>query len=179
MLVELLFKRLKQTNILFGFCRSKDRITEMEFKDLNSSSGLNALNEHLATRSYITGVEPSQNDLLVFRSIPLDLPKEKGPSNVKRWYMHIKSFSSDQMKSFSLPKEKVKITPQEGSEVKKMFHWKSLVFTFGIFIFHNVCLLFYLQFILVTAPLISFCLFLFKKSRCTISCQHKRFTISN
>ena len=90
----------------------------MEFKDLSSTSGLKTLNEHLASRSYISGFEPSQNDVCVFRSISIEPSKEKDQSNVKRWYLHIKSFSNDQMRAFPQAKEKVKITPQEGSEVK-------------------------------------------------------------
>ena len=89
----------------------------MEFKDLTSTSGLKILNDHLATRSYITGFEPSQNDVCVFRSISAEPSKEKDQSNIKRWYLHIKSFSNDQMKSFPQAKEKVKITPRQGGEV--------------------------------------------------------------
>ncbi len=90
----------------------------MEFKDLNSSAGLRRLDEHLATRSYITGFEPSQNDVSVFRSIPKDLSYEKDQTNVKRWYLHIKSFSIDQLRSLPQANEKVKVTPSQGIEVK-------------------------------------------------------------
>ena len=90
----------------------------MEFKDLNSSAGLKQLDEHLATRSYITGFEPSQNDVSVFRSIPKDLAYEKDHKNVKRWYLHIKSFSIDQLRSLPQANEKVKVTPSQGIEVK-------------------------------------------------------------
>lgn len=93
----------------------------MDFKDVSSATGLKALNEYLACRSYISGPEPSQNDLILFRVISLDLCKDKELVNVKRWYMHIKSFSGDEMKSFPHAKEHIKITHPEGSEVNQSF----------------------------------------------------------
>ena len=90
----------------------------MEFKDLNLASGIRALNEHMTGRSYITGVEPTQNDLIVFRAMSADCVKEKESINVKRWYMHIKSFSNDEMKEFPAAEEKVKVVLPPASEVK-------------------------------------------------------------
>ena len=92
----------------------------MEFIDLNSISGLKTLNEYLSCRSYITGFEPSQNDVSVFRSIRIEPSEEKDQRNLKRWYLHIKSFPNEQMKLFPQPKEKVVITPQEGCEVTEI-----------------------------------------------------------
>jgi len=91
----------------------------MEFKDLNLASGIRALNEHMAGRSYITGVEPTQNDLIIFRAMSADCVKEKDSINVKRWYMHIKSFSNDEMKAFPVAKEKIKVILPPVCEKKK------------------------------------------------------------
>jgi len=95
----------------------------MEFKDLNSAVGLKLLNDHLTTRSYISGYAPSQNDVSVFRAITIDLSKEKDQTNAKRWYMHMKSFSNDQIKSLPHSHEKIRvIIVQEAGEVKYMFY---------------------------------------------------------
>ena len=99
--------------------RKKSITMVMDFKDVSSATGLKTLNEYLACRSYISGPEPSQNDLILFRVISLDLCKDKELVNVKRWYMHIKSFSGDEMKSFPHAKEHIKITYPEGSEVNQ------------------------------------------------------------
>ena len=110
----------------------------MEFKDLNSALGLKLLNDHLTTRSYISGIAPSQNDVSVFRAIAIDLSKEKDQTNAKRWYMHMKSFSNDQIKSLPQSNEKIKvIIAQEAGEVKYMFYWITpLWFTLAlIFVF--------------------------------------------
>ena len=89
----------------------------MEFKDLNLTSGVKALNDYMVGRSYITGVEPTQNDLIVFRAISADFSKEKTLTNVKRWYMHIKSFSNDEIKAFPTAKEKIKVVLPQTCEV--------------------------------------------------------------
>ena len=95
----------------------------MEFKDLNSALGLKLLNDHLTTRSYISGYAPSQNDVSVFRAIAIDLSKEKDQTNAKRWYMHMKSFSNDHIKSLPQSHEKIKvIIVQEAGEVIYMLY---------------------------------------------------------
>ena len=90
----------------------------MEFKDLNVNSGIRILNEYLVGRSYITGVVPTQNDLIVYRALSADCTKERDCLNVRRWYMHIKSFSNDEMKEFPAAEEKVKVVLPPASEVK-------------------------------------------------------------
>jgi len=61
----------------------------MAFGDL-SGAGLKKLNQHLATKSYIEGYQPSQSDTAAFDQI------KSSPSadnvHVLRWYNHIKSF---------------------------------------------------------------------------------------
>ena len=103
----------------------------MEFKDLNSALGLKPLNDHLTTRSYISGFAPSQNDVSVFRAITIDLSKEKDYTNAKRWYMHMKSFSNDQIKSLPQSNEKITvIVAHEAGEVKYSNSWITpLLFT--------------------------------------------------
>ena len=108
----------------------------MEFKDLNLASGIRALNEHMTGRSYITGVEPTQNDLIVFRAMSADCVKEKESINVKRWYMHIKSFTNDEMKAFPVAKEKIKVILPPVCEVK-------FTLTYGSFLIVSVCVLFF------------------------------------
>ena len=94
----------------------------MEFKDLNTPCGLKRLNDHLTTRSYISGFAPSQNDLSVFRALTIDMSKEKDQVNAKRWYMHIKSFSSEEMKSLPHSNEKIKVVViQEAGEVTYIY----------------------------------------------------------
>ena len=124
----------------------------MEFKDLNSALGLKPLNDHLTTRSYISGFAPSQNDVSVFRAITIDLFKEKDHTNAKRWYMHMKSFSNDQIKSLPQSNEKIRvIVAHEAGEVKYSLSWitpllftSPLIFEFLVIVhliltFHGNC----------------------------------------
>ncbi|KAK7871401.1 hypothetical protein R5R35_006104 [Gryllus longicercus] len=68
-----------------------------KFGDLNTLEGMNALNTHLESASYILGYSPSQADSDLF-----ELLKSKPPENfphVLRWFTHIQSYGSD-IKSF-------------------------------------------------------------------------------
>lgn len=56
-------------------------------QDINSDSGLNALNEYIKTRSYIEGFEPSQADVSVYEA--LNAAPSKKYVHVCRWYNHI------------------------------------------------------------------------------------------
>jgi len=64
----------------------------MEFGDVNSASGLEALDRHLADKSYIEGYVPTQADVVVFKAL-------SGPPsstvNALRWHRHIASFGAD------------------------------------------------------------------------------------
>ncbi|GMY33048.1 elongation factor 1-delta [Fagus crenata] len=57
------------------------------FYDVNSPSGLKKLDDHLLTRSYISGYQASKDDITVHAAL------SKAPSveyvNVSRWYSHI------------------------------------------------------------------------------------------
>ncbi|XP_033097598.1 elongation factor 1-beta-like isoform X2 [Anneissia japonica] len=65
----------------------------MGFGDLNKKSGIEALNDFLADKSYIEGYVPSQADVAVYQAI------SSSPSpdliHALRWFNHIKSYSKD------------------------------------------------------------------------------------
>jgi len=64
----------------------------MGFGDVNSASGLEALDQHLADQSYIEGYVPTQADVVVFKAL-------SGPpsstTNALRWFRHIASFGAE------------------------------------------------------------------------------------
>merc|ERR1712142_347679 len=61
-------------------------------EDGNSASGLEALDRHLADKSYIEGYVPTQADVVVFKAL-------SGPPNATvnalRWHRHISSFGAE------------------------------------------------------------------------------------
>ncbi|MCO5557985.1 hypothetical protein L7F22_011559 [Adiantum nelumboides] len=59
----------------------------VELPDLATSSGLQQLDQFLLTRSYISGYQPSRDDVTAYCAIP----KAPKPDlvNVSRWYNHI------------------------------------------------------------------------------------------
>ncbi|KAJ4876848.1 Elongation factor 1-delta 2 [Raphanus sativus] len=57
------------------------------FPNFNSDSGLKKLDEHLLTRSYITGYQASKDDITVFTA--LAKPPTSQYVNASRWYSHI------------------------------------------------------------------------------------------
>ncbi|XP_071961439.1 elongation factor 1-beta-like [Antedon mediterranea] len=65
----------------------------MGFGDLKNKTGLQALNEFLAQKSYIEGYVPSQADVVIFHAVG----KSPGADlvHVARWYNHVKSYSKD------------------------------------------------------------------------------------
>merc|ERR1711915_812573 len=73
-------------------------VTMVAFGDLSTPSGLKALNEHLATRSYIEGYVPCQADVSTFSS--MSSSPDAQYCHAARWYRHIKSFSGEEQKSF-------------------------------------------------------------------------------
>jgi len=60
------------------------------FKSLSTDEGLAELNEYLTTRSYITGYQASNDDLVVYSGLKSD-PDAAKHVNVARWYKHIKA----------------------------------------------------------------------------------------
>jgi len=76
----------------------------MEFGDVKSASGLEALDRHLADKSYIEGYVPTQADVVVFKALT-------GPPNATvnalRWYRHISSFGAAAASAPARPAKKV------------------------------------------------------------------------
>ena len=68
------------------------------FGDLSTPAGLKALNEHLATKSYIEGYVPCQADVSIFAS--LKTTPDAQYCHAARWFRHIKSFSTEEQTSF-------------------------------------------------------------------------------
>jgi len=66
----------------------------MGFTDFVSDSGLTLLNNWLKTRSYISGYQPSQADVVSFKALKEPPPVERYPY-AYRWYNHIKSYDAD------------------------------------------------------------------------------------
>merc|ERR1712198_760437 len=66
------------------------------FGDLKSNSGVKALNDYLADRSYIDGYVPTQGDVTVFNGLG------KAPADsfahALRWYKQISSYGSEKSK---------------------------------------------------------------------------------
>lgn len=62
--------------------------------DLTSDAGLSGLNKFLASRSYIVGFAPTQDDVAVFNGLGKAPEKQKFP-NVFRFYSHINSFGEE------------------------------------------------------------------------------------
>jgi len=70
----------------------------MSFGDLKTEKGIKTLNDYLASRSYISGYEPSTSDSETFDQ----LGKAPGSStpHALRWYEHIASYAQNERKSF-------------------------------------------------------------------------------
>merc|ERR1719210_1910130 len=77
------------------------------FGDLSTPAGLKALNEHLATKSYIEGYVPCQADVTTFAA--LAATPDTQYCHAARWYRHIKSFSAEEQKSFPGVPEKTSV----------------------------------------------------------------------
>jgi len=71
----------------------------MQFGDLNAASGLQALDGHLADKSYIGGYLPTQADLTVLKAM------SGAPAgdyvNASRWFKHISSFAATETTAFA------------------------------------------------------------------------------
>jgi len=63
------------------------------FGDLSTKGGLEKLNEHLKTRSYVRSVQATQLDGSIYGQIK-SAPSAKDFPYLSRWYNHIKSFGS-------------------------------------------------------------------------------------
>jgi elongation factor 1-beta len=70
----------------------------MSFGDLKARAGQQALNNFLATRSYIEGYAPSQADVAAFDGLGAAPPADL--FHALRFYNHVKSYSDAERKSF-------------------------------------------------------------------------------
>jgi len=62
----------------------------VSFKDLSSQEGIKQLDEHLLTRSYISGFQASRDDLIVYTAVS-KAPDASSAPHAARWYKHIKA----------------------------------------------------------------------------------------
>jgi len=87
----------------------------MQFGDLNAASGLQALDGHLADKSYIGGYLPTQADLTVLKAM------SGAPAgdyvNASRWFKHISSFAAAETAAFTKPD--FQVTVAGGAAVPK------------------------------------------------------------
>jgi len=72
----------------------------VSFKDLGSDAGLKALNDHLATRSYIEGYQASGDDVALLSQITASIDRKKFP-HAARWLAQITSFPPHIREKFS------------------------------------------------------------------------------
>jgi len=66
-----------------------------------TTTQLDALNQHLSTRSYLVGYEPSQYDALVYNNTK-EAPVEKRHIHTRRWQRHIQAHTEAQRSAFPL-----------------------------------------------------------------------------
>src|ERR1700676_2842557 len=62
---------------------------------LYCTTGLSSLNDHLSTRSYVSGYQPSGSDVQLAYQIPAGVDGSKYP-HVRRWLTHILSLDGHQ-----------------------------------------------------------------------------------
>lgn len=66
----------------------------MGFTNLNAPAGHKALNEFLADKTYIEGVNPSQADVVVYKAVGT-APNASTFPHAARWFNHIASYESE------------------------------------------------------------------------------------
>ena len=91
----------------------------MDLEIIKTQHGLKSLDNYLSNRSYISGFQPSQNDLLVFQKLLECYSSIRQPSfpHLNRWSSNIQSFSTNDRNLFPKSKESIMIIPQENSKV--------------------------------------------------------------
>eukprot|EP00002_Diphylleia_rotans_P021760 TRINITY_DN4246_c0_g1_i1.p2 TRINITY_DN4246_c0_g1~~TRINITY_DN4246_c0_g1_i1.p2 ORF type:complete len:223 (-),score=65.14 TRINITY_DN4246_c0_g1_i1:88-756(-) len=76
----------------------------MSFDKIASAADLAALNAHLATRSYISGYQPTAADAAAFAAVGAHAHSlVTDYANVTRWFAHIKSFTAEERAAFAAP----------------------------------------------------------------------------
>lgn len=84
-----------------------------DFGNLKADSGLEKLNAHLLSHSYITGSSATQDDTISFAKLLGPPPAGKYP-HALRWYKHIYMLGEEQRSAW--PKGKISATPVEKSK---------------------------------------------------------------
>ena len=74
----------------------------MSFGDLTTRAGQQALNNHLADRSYVEGYEPTQADVQVYQGLKNAPPGDL--FHAVRFFNHLNSFSDAERKAFPAAK---------------------------------------------------------------------------
>jgi elongation factor 1-beta len=86
----------------------------MQFGDLNAATGLQALDGHLADKSYIGGYLPTQADLTVLKAVGAAPGGDY--INALRWFKHISSFVGAETAAF--PKADFEVVVGGGAAAK-------------------------------------------------------------
>jgi elongation factor 1-beta len=73
----------------------------MSFGDVKTREGQQALNNHLASKSYIEGWTPTKSDNVVFETMGTAPPGDL--FHALRWFNHINSFTEAERKAFTEP----------------------------------------------------------------------------
>ena len=91
----------------------------MDLEIIKTQHGLKLLDNYLSNRSYISGCQPSQNDLLVIQKILEDYTsiRQTPLPHVNRWVSHIQSFSTSDANSFPKSNEAIMILPHANYKV--------------------------------------------------------------
>merc|ERR1712226_913948 len=84
-----------------------NKIKMTQFGDLTTEKAQKALNDYLASRSYIEGYVPSQADVTTFAAFKSEPCCEL--AHAARWYRHIKSYTTDEQKSFPAVESTAKV----------------------------------------------------------------------
>ncbi|KAH0474507.1 MAG: hypothetical protein KVP17_003817 [Porospora cf. gigantea B] len=71
----------------------------IDLKTVKTEAGLKELNVHLLKESYVTGFEPTQDDVLVVNK--LSTTPSAQYKNALRWFNHINSFSASEKANFA------------------------------------------------------------------------------
>ncbi|GJD10789.1 Elongation factor 1-beta [Galdieria sulphuraria] len=80
----------------------------VSFQSLSTEEGIAQLNQYLADKSYLHGVEPTKADVLVHNAIK-SIPDSSTFPHVARWYRHIGSYSPYEQEAFPSSPETVTI----------------------------------------------------------------------
>lgn len=69
--------------------------------DVSNAAGLNGLNKHLESRSYVEGYSASQADATLFASMKTKPTEKPDQIHLFRWYKHIASYSDAERKAWA------------------------------------------------------------------------------